>query len=384
MTRSTIVKIAAAAIIALLLSLSTARAHQVWDEAQAHAQLESARSAAGLALTDAAAAGVRTARLQPFVRQLTHLNAAAAPATSVIWGSRQGFYRAQTDGYRRLTVAVDRFLAHVTLRTRQQAVEALLALRHDMHRAGALDLATGVPWRAYGRAARQTRAARIPRAYRAATAIARRADQQLRTAIDARARAASGLVAQAQGSLAGVQQVAQADMSAVASQISLLGLFAPKSHLPASLRAAAAAVSSQRTAFTAAVKELVLRSLIQQSSGVFRRDVPGKLILVSTEDQMAYIYDGGSQVYSTPVTTGGPELPTDHGIFHIYEKISPFVFHSPWPPGSPFYYPPTPVEFWMPFDGAEGLHDASWRSNFGPGSNLAPTNLGDGNVILGT
>jgi hypothetical protein len=38
----------------------------------------------------------------------------------------------------------------------------------------------------------------------------------------------------------------------------------------------------------------------------------------------------------------------------------------------------------MPFDGGEGLHDASWRSNFGPGSDLAPTDLGNGNTILGT
>jgi len=89
-------------------------------------------------------------------------------------------------------------------------------------------------------------------------------------------------------------------------------------------------------------------------------------------------------VLDTPVTTGGPELPTDHGVFHIYFKASPFVFHSPWPPGSPFYYFPTPVQFWMPFDGGEGLHDASWRSDFGPGSNLAPTDLGTGRSIQGT
>ena len=25
----------------------------------------------------------------------------------------------------------------------------------------------------------------------------------------------------------------------------------------------------------------------------------------------------------------------------------------------------SPVDYWMPFNGGEGLHDASWRSNFG-------------------
>ena len=100
---------------------------------------------------------------------------------------------------------------------------------------------------------------------------------------------------------------------------------------------------------------------------------PAKWILVSTENQEVQMYQGTTMVNSSVVTTGGPQLPTDHGFFHIYEKISPFVFHSPWPPGSQYWYPDSPVSYWMPFDGGEGLHDAPWRSNFGPGSNYTPT-----------
>jgi lipoprotein-anchoring transpeptidase ErfK/SrfK len=132
------------------------------------------------------------------------------------------------------------------------------------------------------------------------------------------------------------------------------------------------------------VKEYWLQQTIAEVDADYNRYLPQKMIVVSTENQSATMYEAGRQVYSTPVTTGGPELPTDHGVFHIYLKLSPFVFHSPWPIGSPYYYPPTPVQFWMPFDGGEGLHDASWRSNFGPGSNLQPTDLGTGNYILGT
>ena len=67
---------------------------------------------------------------------------------------------------------------------------------------------------------------------------------------------------------------------------------------------------------------------------------------------------------------GMPELPTVHGIFHVYLKQTPFTFISPWPPGSPFYYPPSPVRYWMPFFEGYGLHDAPWRSVYGPGTNL--------------
>jgi lipoprotein-anchoring transpeptidase ErfK/SrfK len=134
----------------------------------------------------------------------------------------------------------------------------------------------------------------------------------------------------------------------------------------------------------AAVKMLTLNSGIAAARKDVSTLLPAKMIVVSTETQYATMYENGTQVYRTVVTTGGPELPTDHGVFHIYMKASNFTFHSPWPIGSPYYYPPSFVQYWMPFYGGEGLHDASWRSNFGPGSNLQPTNLGTGNYILGT
>ena len=44
---------------------------------------------------------------------------------------------------------------------------------------------------------------------------------------------------------------------------------------------------------------------------------------------------------------------------------------SPWPPGSPFWYPTTPVTWVLEFAaGGYFLHDASWEapSAYGPGS----------------
>ena len=98
--------------------------------------------------------------------------------------------------------------------------------------------------------------------------------------------------------------------------------------------------------------------------------VPEKVILVSTESQTLRAYEHGVLVRETYVTTGRPELPTVHGIFHVYNKVTPFQFISPWPAGSPYYYAPSWVRYWMPFFEGYGLHDSPWRSVYGPGTNL--------------
>ncbi len=99
--------------------------------------------------------------------------------------------------------------------------------------------------------------------------------------------------------------------------------------------------------------------------------IPDKLIVVSTEGQTLRAYDHGALVHEDYVTTGRPELPTPHGIFQVMARYSPFTFISPWPAGSPYYYPPSPVRFALLFrDGGYFLHDAPWRSVYGPGTNL--------------
>jgi lipoprotein-anchoring transpeptidase ErfK/SrfK len=189
----------------------------------------------------------------------------------------------------------------------------------------------------------------------------------------------------AHNSASGVSALAQAEVSAAGESLDLLGLLTARAgQYRAKLNGLLAAVRGQHDPTQSAVQEAALHDEIALLQADAAKTIPAKMIVVSTEDQYAHVYQNGKEIYTTPVTTGGPELPTDHGVFHIYMKASPFVFHSPWPPGSPYYYPPTPITYWIPFDGAEGLHDASWRSNFGPGSNFQPTDLGTGNYILGT
>lgn len=93
-------------------------------------------------------------------------------------------------------------------------------------------------------------------------------------------------------------------------------------------------------------------------------------IVVSLSQQKLWAYDGRKLLWSSLVTTGNRALPTPVGTYHIMAKLHPFTFHSPWPKTSPYYYKPSKSQYAMLFrEGGYFIHDASWRSNFGPGSN---------------
>lgn len=95
----------------------------------------------------------------------------------------------------------------------------------------------------------------------------------------------------------------------------------------------------------------------------------GQEILVSLSKQQLWAYQNGKQVYTTLVTTGMPALATPTGVFSIYYKVADTTFISPWPPGSPYYYSPEHVNYAMEFlTGGYFIHDAPWRSVFGPGT----------------
>lgn len=98
--------------------------------------------------------------------------------------------------------------------------------------------------------------------------------------------------------------------------------------------------------------------------------ITNKVIVVTLANESLRALDGDQLFLTTPVTSGGQELPTRKGQFEIEYKAAPFVFHSPYPRGSRFWYPDTPATYAMLFDPAEGnfIHDAPWRTVFGPGT----------------
>lgn len=104
-------------------------------------------------------------------------------------------------------------------------------------------------------------------------------------------------------------------------------------------------------------------------------DGPSRLITVSVHDQRLIAYDRGQVVVDTAVTTGRPALATDIGAMRVLRKDAPWTMQSPWPKGSPEWYPDTVVAMvlWFTKNG-EGLHDAGWQpeSTLGPGSQYGP------------
>ncbi|HWE62171.1 MAG TPA: L,D-transpeptidase [Chloroflexota bacterium] len=96
-----------------------------------------------------------------------------------------------------------------------------------------------------------------------------------------------------------------------------------------------------------------------------------KRILVSISKEELWAYQGKTLFLKTPVTNGGPDTPTIPGIFHVEVKYLNWVMHSPFPASSPLWYPDSPTNFDLLYQAQGGyfIHDAPWRSNYGPGSN---------------
>jgi hypothetical protein len=99
-----------------------------------------------------------------------------------------------------------------------------------------------------------------------------------------------------------------------------------------------------------------------------------KHIVLSFSAQRVWAYENGNQVMTSLVTTGirgSTTYGTDFGPMKILRRSHPFKFHSPWPKGSPYWYPDATVQ-WTAFftNSGEAFHDAYWQadSTLGPGS----------------
>ncbi|MBX6771658.1 MAG: L,D-transpeptidase family protein [Chloroflexi bacterium] len=99
--------------------------------------------------------------------------------------------------------------------------------------------------------------------------------------------------------------------------------------------------------------------------------ITNKVIRIWLGRQVLTAYDGDTPFLTTLITSGGADLPTPVGTFEILQKSTPFVFHSPFPRGSKYWFPDVKSNFAMLFDQADAdfIHDAPWRTRFGPGTN---------------
>lgn len=95
-----------------------------------------------------------------------------------------------------------------------------------------------------------------------------------------------------------------------------------------------------------------------------------KRIVISLSKQELWAYNGPKLFVSSLVTTGNKVLPTPIGLFHVLFAKHPFTFHSPWPKTSKYWYADSLTNFALYFkDSGYFIHDAPWRTTYGPGSN---------------
>lgn len=80
---------------------------------------------------------------------------------------------------------------------------------------------------------------------------------------------------------------------------------------------------------------------------------------VSLDNQYIWFYHGGQLLTEAPIVSG--DLATYNitrlGIFQVYGMVEDTVLNGPtWSDH---------VDYWMPFDGQIGIHDSSWRDEYG-------------------
>ena len=90
-----------------------------------------------------------------------------------------------------------------------------------------------------------------------------------------------------------------------------------------------------------------------------KNDIGDTYIEVDMTNQMLYYYVDGKLQIETPVVTGNTSRKrgTPTGTNYVYNKQKNRVLRGP-------DYA-SPVKFWLPVKGAIGIHDASWRSEYG-------------------
>lgn len=107
--------------------------------------------------------------------------------------------------------------------------------------------------------------------------------------------------------------------------------------------------------------ETVVRkpTYVREGASRLGNDYGTTYIEIDLTNQKVYLYVNGELIKSSSCVTGNvsKNYTTPPGIYPLTYKQKDAVLRGPG-------YA-SPVTYWMPFNGGIGLHDASWRSNFG-------------------
>lgn len=96
-------------------------------------------------------------------------------------------------------------------------------------------------------------------------------------------------------------------------------------------------------------------------------DLGNTYIEVDLSDQHMYYYQNGGIIFESDIVSGNmsySDRQTPPGIFTLYYKKSPDVLRGSQDANGKYEYE-TEVQYWMPFNGGIGFHDAPWQPYFG-------------------
>jgi L,D-transpeptidase catalytic domain len=86
-------------------------------------------------------------------------------------------------------------------------------------------------------------------------------------------------------------------------------------------------------------------------------------ISVDLYEQVAVAYEGETPVFTTLISSGLSEWPTNEGLFHVYVRYPRTLMSGA--EGKPDFYYLEEVPWTMYFDGDIGLHGTYWHDGFG-------------------
>jgi hypothetical protein len=194
--------------------------------------------------------------------------------------------------------------------------------------------------------------------------------------------AAQQLVAQNGGNLGAIQQAGMqaltggrndASIAAYMNRLSSFKGYAGIQSLGSRLEKYAAMIGSGDLNTAAQGSAGVQRYAGQIHSAVFGA-LPAKVVIISFQAQHLWAFQNGQVAMETAVTTGVRGVTTygtDFGAMKVLHKDHPWKMHSPFPKGTPYWYPDTVVQYATFFtNSGESIHDANWEpdSLLGPGS----------------
>lgn len=111
------------------------------------------------------------------------------------------------------------------------------------------------------------------------------------------------------------------------------------------------------------IKEELLNSGTYNRTPMYDKNLLKSYIEVDITRQMVWLYYEGECILETACVTGTQELhDTPTGVYYLTYKTTNTYLRGYNDDGSRYS---SFVNFWMPFNGGIGFHDAMWRSNFG-------------------